>query len=174
MRKSESENKNIDNSIRKLITPAIRIVIVMLAVTAVAYPLSLVVIGQEILPTQSNGSVINLNGKPVGSMLIAQEFTSPKFFHPRPASDSASGVDPHVTPEDAYSQVEGVSEATAIPQNFLRTLIELNIERSRSENLGAFAPDYVNVLWLNLDLMDQYPEVYGEFIEARNAAEGGS
>lgn len=167
----KSENKKIDNSIRKLIAPAIRIVIVMLAVTAVAYPLSLVVIGQEILPTQSNGSIVNLNGKPVGSMLIAQEFTSPKFFHPRPASDSASGVDPHITSEDAYSQVEGVSNATAIPQSYLGTLIQLNIERSRSENLGAFAPDYVNVLRLNLDLIDQHPEVYSEFLEARNAAE---
>lgn len=170
----KDKNKNIDSSITKLIAPSIRIIIVMLAVTAVAYPLALVVIGQEILPTQSNGSVVNLNGKPVGSMLIAQEFTSPKFFHPRPASDSASGVDPHITPEDAYSQVEGVSDATAIPQNYLVTLIQLNIERSRSENLGAFAPDYVNVLRLNLDLIDQNPEVYSEFLEARNAAENGA
>jgi K+-transporting ATPase ATPase C chain len=168
------KNKNIDSSITKLIGPSIRIIIVMLAVTAVAYPLTLVLIGQEIMPTQSNGSIVNLNGKPVGSMLIAQEFTSPKFFHPRPASDSASGVDPHITPEDAYSQVEGVSDATAIPQNPLRTLIQLNIERSRSENLGAFAPDHVNVLRLNLDLIDQYPEVYNEFLEARNAAENGA
>jgi hypothetical protein len=38
-------------------------------------------------------------------------------------------------------------------------------ERGRSENLGAFAPDYVNVLRLNLDLIRQYPEAYGEFLE---------
>jgi K+-transporting ATPase ATPase C chain len=164
----KSENTNI----RKLVTPAIRVVLVMLAVTAVAYPLSLVVIGQSIFPYQSNGSIVNVDDKPAGSLLIAQEFTSPKFFHSRPASDSASGVDPHITPEAAYSQVERVSGATGIPQNHLDTLIQLNIERSRSENLGAFAPDYVNVLELNLDLVDQYPEVYSEFLEART--EGGT
>jgi K+-transporting ATPase ATPase C chain len=164
--------KSENTRIRKLVTPAIRVVIVMLAVTAVAYPLSLEVIGQSIFPYQSNGSIVNLDGKPVGSLLIAQEFTSPKFFHARPASDSASGVDPHITPEDAYSQIEGVSEATGIPQNHLRTLINLDIERARSENLNAFAPDYVNVLRLNLELVEQYPEVYDEFLEARRT-EGG-
>jgi potassium-transporting ATPase KdpC subunit len=39
-------------------------------------------------------------------------------------------------------------------------LIQLNIERGRTESLGAFAPDYINVLKLNLELVDQYPEVY--------------
>ena len=147
--------------------PAIRVVILMLIVTGVAYPLSLLATGQLIFPFQSNGSVVNLDGKPVGSVLIAQEFTSPKFFHPRPASDSASGVDPHITPDDAFSQVPRVSEATGIDENPLKTLIRLNIERGKSENLGAFAPDYVNVLTLNLDLVDQYPEVYRDLSEAR-------
>lgn len=165
MEKSENGNNNNKNynSIRKLIAPAIKVVLVMLVVTAVAYPLSLLVIGQETLPTQSNGSIVNLNGKPVGSILIAQNFTSPKFFHPRPASASASGVDPHITPEDAFSQVQRVSKATGIAENPLKTLIRLNIETNKSENLGAFAPNYVNVLSLNLDLMDQYPDAYSEF-----------
>lgn len=153
-----------------MMTPALRIVLVMLAVTAIAYPLSLVAIGQSLFPFQSNGSIVNVDHVPAGSLLIAQEFTSPKFFHSRPAADSASGVDPHITPEKAYSQVERVSDSTGIPQNHLRTLIQLNIERGRSENLNAFAPDYVNVLVLNLDLVDQYPDVYSEFLESRREA----
>ena len=171
MEKSEN-NKNSSYTSRKLFSLSLRVVIIMLAVTGVAYPLSLVFIGYEVLPNQSNGSIINLNGKPVGSTLIAQEFTSPKFFHPRPASDSASGVDPHITPEDAYSQVEGVNVATSIPQNHLTTLIQLNIERNRAENLLAFAPDYINVLSLNLDLVEQYPEIYSDFLQARETADG--
>ena len=74
----------------------------------------------------------------------------------------------HITPEDAFSQVNRVSDATGIAENPIKTLIRLNIERNRSENLGAFAPDYVNVLTLNLDLIDQYPEAYGEFLELHN------
>jgi K+-transporting ATPase ATPase C chain len=161
-----SENKT--GGMKGAIKPAIRVVIIMIAVTAVAYPLSLVAIGQLVFPFQSNGSVLNLGNEPVGSILIAQEFTSPKFFHARPASDSASGVDPHITPEDAFSQVTRVSEATGIAENPLKTLIRLNIERGRSENLGAFAPDYVNVLALNLELVDQYPDEYSEFLELRS------
>jgi potassium-transporting ATPase KdpC subunit len=149
--------------------PAIRVVIVMLIVTGVAYPLSLMAIGQVVFPFQANGSVVNLDGAPAGSILIAQEFTSPKFFHPRPASESASGVDPHITPDDAYSQVSRVSGATGISENPLKTLVRLNIEISKSENLGAFAPDYVNVFTLNLDLMEQYPELYSEFSEIRRS-----
>jgi K+-transporting ATPase ATPase C chain len=148
--------------------PAVRVVIIMLIVTGVGYPLSLMALGQLVFPFQANGSIVNVGGKPAGSILIAQEFTSPKFFHPRPASDSASGVDPHITPNDAYSQVQRVSGATGIDENPLRTLIRLNIEISKSENLGgAFAPDYVNVFTLNLDLMEQYPEEYIEFSNLR-------
>ena len=65
----------------------------------------LVVIGEITLPFQSNGSLLTLDGKVVGSKLIAQEFKSDKFFHSRPAANSTSGVDPHITPEDAFSQV---------------------------------------------------------------------
>jgi K+-transporting ATPase ATPase C chain len=138
----------------------------MLVLTGIAYPLSLLVIGQEAMPTMANGNIINLNGKPIGSSLIGENFTSPKFFHSRAPSDSASGVDPDITPNDAYSQVQNVSQATGIPVNPIKTLIRLNIEENKSQNLAAFAPDYVNVLQLNLDLMDQYPQQYGEFLNS--------
>ena len=66
------------------------------------------------MPFQSDGSILEFDGEKVGSKLIAQEFESPKFFHPRPSSDSASTVDPHITPENAHSQVKNVSVATGI------------------------------------------------------------
>jgi K+-transporting ATPase c subunit len=44
----------------------------------------------HVFPFQSNGNVVNLDRKAAGSIFIAQEFSSPKFFHPGPASDSAS------------------------------------------------------------------------------------
>jgi K+-transporting ATPase ATPase C chain len=163
-----AKNENESGGMKGALKPAIRVVIIMLVVTGVLYPLSLVAVGQLVFPFQSNGSIVTLDGKPAGSILVAQEFTSPKFFHSRPASESASGIDPHITPEDAYSQLTRVSEATGIPENVLRTLIRLNIEINRSENLGVLAPDYVNVFTLNLDLIDQYPEMYAEFWELRS------
>jgi K+-transporting ATPase ATPase C chain len=113
--------------------------------------------------------MVTLNGKAVGSQLIAQEFDSPKFFHPRPASDSASGLDPHITPTSAFSQISYIGKASGIPQNIIRTLVELNVERNKNSNLLAFAPDYINVLELNMELVRQYPEVYQDFVHTTNS-----
>jgi K+-transporting ATPase ATPase C chain len=151
------------------LSPAIKVVILMLVVTGIVYPLILVVIGQSTVPYQSNGSLITINGKVIGSKLIAQEFKSPKFFHPRPSSASASTVDPHIIPENAFLQVSNVSRATGINPNALHTLVELNIERHRVSNLVAFAPNYVNVLEVNLELVKQYPDLYSEFLNTAQA-----
>ena len=139
---------------------AIRVLVVMVIVLGIAYPLILAEVGQLTLPFQSGGSIVEFNGEKIGSKLIAQEFESAKFFHPRPPSDSASTVDPHITPEEAYAQIKNVSEATDIHQNTLRTLLNLNIEQNKITNALFFAPQYVNVLEVNIELVNQYPEVY--------------
>jgi potassium-transporting ATPase KdpC subunit len=149
---------------KNTLIPAIKVVILMLVVTGIVYPLVLVAIGQSTLTYQSNGSLISINGKVIGSKLIAQDFKSPKFFHPRPSTDSASTVDPDITPENAFLQISNISQATGINQNALRTLVELNVERNRVSNMVAFAPDYVNVLEINLELANQYPDVYSTFL----------
>ena len=154
---------------KNTLSPAIRVVILMLVVTGIVYPLILVAIGQSTLPYQSNGSLITINGKVIGSKLIAQEFKSSKFFHPRPSSESASSVDPDITPENAFLQVSNVSRATGINPNALHTLVELNIERNRVSNMVAFAPNYVNVLEVNLELVKQYPDAYSEFLNSAQA-----
>ncbi|MGC2574839.1 MAG: potassium-transporting ATPase subunit C [Candidatus Nitrosopolaris sp.] len=163
-------SEQIKNQINKnTLSPAIRVVILMLVVTGIVYPLILVAIGQSTLPYQSNGSLITINGKVIGSKLIAQEFKSPMFFHARPSSDSASTVDPDITPKNAFLQVSNVSRATGINPNALNTLIELNIERNRVSNMVAFAPSYVNVLEVNLELVKQYPDVYSAFLNSAQA-----
>lgn len=149
----------------KTFSPALRVVLLMLIVTGAAYPAVVAIIGQNIFPFQSNGSIVEFNGGKIGSTLIAQNFESSKFFHVRPSSETASGVDPHITPDSAYSQISRISDATGIPQNYLRTLVELNMERNKIGNLLVFAPNYVNVLDVNLELVRQYPEIYDEFME---------
>jgi K+-transporting ATPase ATPase C chain len=165
--------KNIDaeelkSIISENLRPSIKVIILLILATGIAYPLLLVAIGQISLPFQSNGSLLTFDGKVIGSKLIAQEFKSDKFFHIRPAANSTSGVDPHITPEDAYSQVARVSNATGLQQNLLKTAIQLNIERNKVSNAVAFAPQYVNVLEVNLDLLTGYPEIYQEFIKDEN------
>jgi potassium-transporting ATPase KdpC subunit len=158
----------VNPSLRELffqnIRPSLRVIILMVLVVGIAYPIIVMIIGDYALPFQSNGSLLTLNGKLIGSKLIAQEFNSPKLFHPRSTTDSASSIDPHITPESAFSQVSNVSKATWIAKNTLVTLIELDIERNKVSNALVFAPQYVNVLEVNLDLVKNYPEHYQEFL----------
>jgi K+-transporting ATPase ATPase C chain len=144
---------------------ALRILVVMVIVLGIIYPVILAELGQITLPFQSGGSILELDGKIIGSKLIAQEFESPKFFHTRPSSDSASTVDPHITQDNAYSQIQNISKATGIHPNTLKTIVNLNIEQNKVTNALFFAPEYVNVLEINIALTQQYPEVYGQQID---------
>ena len=141
----------------------------MIITTGIAYPLLVTAIGQTAFPYQSNGSQVTLDGKVVGSTLIAQNFDSAKFFHPRNSTDSGSGLDPDITPDTAFSQIPRISNATEIPSNALRTLVSLDIERNKDTNALVLAPNYVNVLNINVELVNQYPEVYQQYISTNGS-----
>jgi K+-transporting ATPase ATPase C chain len=107
--------------------------------------------------------MLTMDGKIVGSKLIAQEFKSDKLLLIRPAANSTSTVDPHITPEDAYAQVPRISKATGLSESTIKTAIQLNIEKNKVSNVLVFAPPYANVLEVNIDLIFGYPDVYHEF-----------
>ena len=94
--------------------PIIGLTLVSLLICGLFYPFLITGIGQVFFPNQANGDQVTLNGQAVGSSLIAQSFTLPIFFHTRneTSDPSASGVDPDITMQDAYSQVSGISNAT--------------------------------------------------------------
>jgi K+-transporting ATPase, c chain len=148
--------------------PSLRVVVLMILACGIAYPLLLVLVGDLTLPFQSTGSMLTLDGKVVGSRLIAQEFKSDKLFHIRPAANSTSTVDPHITPEDAYSQIPRITMATGLPQSTLKTAIQYNVEKNKVSNVLVFAPPYVNVLEVNLELISGYPDIYQELVKTNN------
>jgi potassium-transporting ATPase KdpC subunit len=84
--------------------------VVTFAICAVAYPAAVWALGQLALPRQAEGSLIERDGKVIGSELIAQPFASDKYFHPRPSAvdykaDAAGGSNLGPKNPDLFAKV---------------------------------------------------------------------
>jgi K+-transporting ATPase ATPase C chain len=85
--------------LRNQFRPAIVLTLLLMVITGVLYPGLVTGLAQVVFPHQANGSLIESNGKVVGSALIGQQFNSAVYFHPRPSAagsgyvgDSSSGT----------------------------------------------------------------------------------
>jgi K+-transporting ATPase ATPase C chain len=76
----------------KLILQSIRQTLVWTAIAGVAYPMLVTVIAQAAFKDQANGSLVFRDGKLVGSALLAQQFTGPTYFWPRPSAGTYATV----------------------------------------------------------------------------------
>ena len=100
------------------IRPAIVMLVLLTLITGVAYPLGMTKLAQLVFPYQANGSLLyDKSGKVIGSELIGQNFTSPKYFHGRPSAitgtDSAGKSIP--TPYDASNSLASNLGPTSKP-----------------------------------------------------------
>src|SRR3989449_11570540 len=142
---------------RSSLRPIVGMAIVSLLLCGLFFPLLITGIAQAVFPYQANGELVQLNGRTVGSSLIAENFTLPIFFFAR--NNSASGVDPDITVQDAYSQIPRISNATGISVDMVQQIVDQNKEGT----FWIFGAPYVNVLRLNLALIQTGNIAYSKF-----------
>ena len=191
------------------IRPAIVVLVALTLITGLAYPLAMTGIAQVLFPRQAQGSLVERDGKVVGSELIGQVFESDKYFHSRPSATttpdpndptktvpapynaansggsnlgpsnkalidrvqgdidklkqenpssavpadlvttSASGLDPHISPEAALFQIPRIAKARNLPEERIRQLVA---DHTEGRLFGLLGEPRVHVLLLNLAL----------------------
>lgn len=185
----------------KTLRPALVLTLFFVLVTGLLFPMAVTGVAQAAFPHQANGSMVTVDGKPVGSALIGQTFTGERFFHPRPSSGgydannsggtnlgptnpkllegaegfdgvkqlaaqyralngvaadvvlpvdavtrSASGLDPHISVENARLQAARVARVNDLGVGVVEKWIQ---EATEIPLLGLGENPYVNVLRLN-------------------------
>jgi K+-transporting ATPase ATPase C chain len=123
----------------KEIRPAIIIVVLLTLITGLAYPLAMTAIAGVLFPKQAQGSLIEKDGKVVGSALIGQEFKDDKYFHGRPSATTYNAAN------SGGSNLGPTSKA-------LNDRVKEDVDKLRAENPSMPVPiDLVTTTGSGLD-----------------------
>ncbi|HLH12591.1 MAG TPA: K(+)-transporting ATPase subunit C [Methylovirgula sp.] len=125
----------------KQIRPAVLMIAVMTVLTGLIYPLGITGIAQILFPHQANGSLIQKDGKAIGSELIGGNFTSDKYFHPRPsATTEPDPKDPAKTVPVPYAADNSSGSNLGPTSKALVDRVKADVAKLRAENPGAPVP----------------------------------
>jgi potassium-transporting ATPase KdpC subunit len=123
------------------IRPAILLLLALTLITGLGYPLALTAIAGVIFPKQAAGSLIERDGKVVGSALIGQEFKGDKYFHGRPSATTAPDpADATKTVAAPYNAANSGGSNLGPTSKALNDRIKDDVEKLKAENPQAAVP----------------------------------
>jgi K+-transporting ATPase ATPase C chain len=134
------------------IRPAIVMIVAMTIITGLVYPLAITGIAQAIFPHQANGSLIEKDGKVIGSELIGQNFEDPKYFHGRPsATTEPDPKDPTKTVPVPYAADNSSGSNLAPTSQALVDRVKDDASKLKAENDKPIPVDLVTTSASGLD-----------------------
>jgi K+-transporting ATPase ATPase C chain len=123
------------------IRPAILVLLLLTLITGLAYPLAMTAIAGVIFPKQAEGSLIERDGKVVGSALIGQEFKDDKYFHGRPSATTAPDpADSTKTVPAPYNAANSGGSNLGPTSKALNDRVKEDLDKLKAENPAAAVP----------------------------------
>jgi potassium-transporting ATPase KdpC subunit len=123
------------------IRPAIIVLVLLTLITGLVYPLAMTAIANAIFPKQAQGSLIERDGKVIGSSLIGQEFKDDKYFHGRPSATTAPDpADSTKTVPAPYNAANSGGSNLGPTSKALNDRMKEDIEKLKAENPSANIP----------------------------------
>jgi potassium-transporting ATPase KdpC subunit len=137
----------------KEIRPAIVILVLLTVITGLAYPLAMTGIAGVIFPRQAQGSLIEKDGKVIGSALIGQSFADDKYFHGRPSATNAPDPKDSTKTIDApYNAANSMGSNLGPTSKALADRLKGDVDKLKAENPNAPVPvDLVTTTGSGLD-----------------------
>jgi len=160
----------------KEIRPAFVLVVLLTLITGLAYPLAMTGIAGVIFPYQAQGSLVEKDGKVIGSVLIGQVFADDKYFHGRPsATNTPDPKDSTKTIDAPYNAINSMGSNLGPTSKALADRLKGDVDTLKKENPSSAVPvDLVTTSGSGLDpdispaaALFQVPRV----AKARNLAE---
>jgi K+-transporting ATPase ATPase C chain len=137
----------------KELRPAIVVFIGLTLITGLAYPLAMTGVAQALLPWRASGSLIEKDGKVIGSALIGQHFTSDRYFRGRPSATlGPDPADPSKTVAEPYNAVNSMGSNLGPTNKALIERVKGDVDALKAENPATAVPiDLVTTTGSGLD-----------------------
>ena len=137
----------------KELRSAIVMTVLLTVVTGLVYPLAITGIAQGVFPHEANGSLVEKDGKVIGSALLAQGFAEDKYFHPRPsATTDTDPNDPTKMVPAPYNAANSGGSNAGPTSKALVERVQGDVEKLKGENPSAPVPvDLVTTSGSGLD-----------------------